>query len=110
MNENTVETVGQIDLFTGEVVEETPEMVLEDIVKEIVGEKSEYTAYSIATIINKVFEATLTDKKIPTQMMYQYTRNGMIVKGKKGAASEIRYTVEEVNAFVNKYTSKHVDI
>jgi hypothetical protein len=89
-------------------VEET-ELVLEDIVREITGTETEFTAYKIATIINKVFEATLTAKKIPTQMMYIYTKNGMISKRTKGqSASTVRYTNEEVQAFVNKYTAKHV--
>lgn len=83
---------------------------LEDVVKELVGTESEFTAYKVAVIINKVFTVTETEKQIPTQMMYQYTRNGMIAKGKKGKATDIRYTNEEVTTFVLKYTSKHVNI
>jgi len=40
-------------------------------------------------------------------MMYNYTRNGLIVKGKKGSAKEIRYSAEEVVLFVNKWFAKN---
>jgi hypothetical protein len=72
------------------------------------GDDTQVTAYKVAVIINGVFEATSTDKKIPTQMIYNYTRNGMVAKGKKGKATDIRYTKDEVTAFVTKYTSKYV--
>ncbi len=101
MSENTAVTIDETTI-------ENVTVTLEDVVTEFVGDRPEYTAYSVAVIINNVFKATETEKQIPTQMMYQYTRNGMIAKGKKGKATDIRYTKEEVQAFVLKYTSKHV--
>ena len=67
----------------------------------------EYTAYAVATLINRVLDEAGIDRQIPTQMMYNYTRNGMIAKGKKGSAANIRYTPNEVVAFVNKWFEKN---
>jgi hypothetical protein len=112
MIENNIE-ITDTDLFTGSEADledamnnesVSDELVLEDIIKELVGNAEAFTPYKIATIINKVFEATFTDKKIPTQMMYIYASKGMIVKGNKSKS----YTNDEVYAFVFKYTSKHV--
>lgn len=114
MSENT-ETFEIIDtdLYTGPEIEETEEIVLENIIEEVTkkefGTEIAITAYKIANIINNVFKVTLTDKKIPTQMMYIYTNKGMIAKRTKGVPSkDVRYTKEEVIAFVTKYTSKHI--
>jgi|SRR5689334_4531858 len=96
MSENTVTEI------------ETAEITLDDIVRSVVGSETDVTAYKIATYVNKVFIITHTEKQVPTQMMYNYTRNGMIVKGKKGSAKEIRYTNEEAVAFVTKYTQKYI--
>jgi hypothetical protein len=99
------------DLYTGPEIEETPEMVLLDIVQQIVGSKSEYTAFAVATIVNKIFKATGTAKEIPTQMMYTYSRNGLVAKRTKGMpGSEVRYTREEVMAWVTKYTAKYIEM
>ena len=95
------------EIITNETVENVT-VTLEDVVTEFVGDRPEYTAYSVAVIINRIFKETGTDKEIKTQMMYQYTRNGLIAKGKKGTASDIRYTKDEVIKFVLKYTSKHM--
>jgi len=74
---------------------------------ETVGD-SDHTAYRVAVLVNGVFETAGVEKRIPTQMAYTYTRNGLIAKGKKGKASEIRYTNDEVRDFVVKYCSKHL--
>jgi hypothetical protein len=99
---NTAETTA-----TETVIEETV-LSVEEIVAELVtvafGTDETITAYKIATVINGVFTATGTDKKIPTQMMYNYSRNGLInkVKGQKA------YNKDEVTAFVTKYTNKYI--
>lgn len=106
MSENT-EIVGQIDLFTNEVVVEKSEtLTLESIIEELVGDTTTFTPYKIAKLINEVFAATSTDKVIPPQMMYIYASKGMISKGNKSKS----YNENEVKAFVFKYTSKHVTI
>jgi hypothetical protein len=110
MSENTnTEVIGQIDAFTNEVVE-TNEVTLAEIVDQITNEvfQSDLTIspYKIAKIINKVFESTMTEKQIPAQMMYQYASKGMISKNNKSK----EYTKDEVTTYVNKYTSKHVEL
>lgn len=88
---------------------ETAAPVLETVVEELAtvafGTDETVTPYKIATIINKTFEVMGAEKRIPTQMMYNYDRNGMIVKGKKSVKA---YTKDEVTAYVNKYTTKHI--
>lgn len=118
MSENTTAAVeteiveGQMDLFTGDVVEtvveETSPLTLEEIVTELIGSQTDYTPYAIAKLINQVFQATSTDKEIPPQMMYIYASKGMLA-GKASKGRKI-YTSEEVYTFVTKYTSKHVNI
>lgn len=110
MSENTVVETETVETEAVELTAATLEEIVVDIVGAIFGTDTEVTAYKVAVAVNKVFQATLTDKVIPTQMTYNYTRNGMIAKGKKGKATDIRYTKAEVETFVLKYTSKHVDI
>lgn len=87
----------------------TTELTVESVVTELVSTlEEEVTAYKIATVVNGTFTVMGNEKRIPTQMMYNYTRNGLIVKGKKGSAKEIRYTKEEVKSFVVKYVNKFV--
>lgn len=100
---------GQQDLFTGEVVEvEETEVTVDEIVNEITtivfGSDTTISPYKIAKVINKVFEATSTDKVIPPQMMYSYASKGMISKGNKSK----EYTFDEVVTYVTKYTNKYV--
>lgn len=114
MTENVTTEVeiieGQTDLETEEVVETVEdELTVESVVTELVGTLTEpITAYKIANVINGTFKVFEYEKVIPTQMMYNYTKNGLIVKGKKGKASEIRYTKEEVIEFAVKYVSKFI--
>jgi hypothetical protein len=95
------------DTTTTETVVET---TLTDIVTEIAttvfGTETTVSPYKIAKIINKVFESTMTAKQIPAQMMYIYASKGMLSKGNKSK----EYTYDEVIAFVNKYTAKHVEL
>lgn len=108
-NEN-IEVTGQIDLLTGESVEETVAVTLDEIIgqitNEIFGTDMTISPYKIAKIINTVFTATMTEKQIPAQMMYQYANKGMISKGNTSK----EYKKDEVLTYVSKYTSKHVTI
>jgi len=83
----------------------TVETVLGELVQAAFGTDETITPYKIATVINGVFRIMGAEKRIPTQMMYNYDRNGLIVKGKKGAKA---YTRDEVTAYVTKYTNKHL--
>jgi hypothetical protein len=108
---NTEITAAQVTDET--TVEETPEETVEELtVDQVVdglleGVADGITAYKVAVYINGAFEVLGLEKRIPTQMMYNYTKNGLIAKGKKGKASDIRYTVEEVKTYMNKYVSKY---
>lgn len=72
----------------------------------------ELTAYEVYRVL--VHFTTPIDSKraasLKPQMMYNYTRNGLIVKGKKGSGSDIRYTVTETLAFVSKWAKKNLGV
>jgi hypothetical protein len=102
-------TEQQIQALSVETEETETELTAETVVAELVEAlKDESTAYNVAVLINKSFEILGVEKKIPTQMMYNYTKNGMIAKGKKGTASNIRYTKDEVKTFALKYINKYL--
>ena len=102
MSENTtaLQTTPTEDLET----ELTPAQIISELVGTAFGDNTTVTPYKVATIINGAFEVLGVAKVIPTQMMYNYARNGLIVKGKKGAKA---YTQSEVTAFVTKYVGKY---
>jgi len=64
-------------------------------------------AYAIHKIVNGVFEVFGVERKIPPQMMYNYSRNGIIAKRAEKPNKDHQYTQDEVLTFVTKYTSKH---
>jgi len=87
---------------------QAPELTVEEIVSELTvavfGDDPTITPYKIHTVVNGAFEALSNEKRIRPQMMYNYDRNGMIAKGKKGVKA---YTEDEVKAFATKYVNKH---
>lgn len=91
-----------------ELTEVTPETVVAELTEAVFGTDTQVTAYKVANVINGAFKVLEIEKVIPTQMMYNYTKNGLISKGKKGKASEIRYTKDEVKTFATKYVNKYV--
>jgi hypothetical protein len=64
-----------------------------------------WTPYGIAKLINQLFSDLGSDKQIPPQQMYNYARNGMIVKGYKGK----EFSAEQAAAYAVKYVSKHLN-
>src|SRR4051812_48625822 len=105
MSNTTTPTV-----LTDTVDETTPEILtVEEIVTELVGTlpTDDNTAYTVWKVLTGALKALEIEKTVPSQMMYNYTRTGMIAKGKKGSAKEIRYSKDEVQAFVTKYVNKH---
>jgi hypothetical protein len=69
---------------------------------------NENTAYFVATLINRILSENEIDRQIPSQMMYNYTRNGLIAKRTKNESAKlVRYSAEEVVLFVNKWFSKN---
>lgn len=98
-----------------EIVDENTNetFTIEEIVESLATDEA-YSAYGVHVIINKSFQVLEIDKQIIPQMMYNYSRNGMIAKkdmevnekGKK-INKDHTYTQAEVRAFVTKYVSKH---
>jgi len=92
---------------TEEEVTEVPEPItLDELIATLVQTMGdEITAYGLHSLINHTFKAFGVDREIPPQMMYNYARQGMIVKGHKGTR---KYTQEEAYTFVLKYTAKRI--
>lgn len=65
-----------------------------------------YSAYQVHVVLNRVLKANGVDGVRP-QMMYNYARNGMIVKGEKIFGETLRkFTSQEVAEFVVRYVTK----
>lgn len=62
------------------------------------------TPYGVHNIVNGAFKILGSEKQIRPQMMYNYDKNGLIAKGKKGIKE---YNKAEVTAFAIKYVTKH---
>lgn len=72
---------------------------------EIVTEET-YTPYGIWKVLNEILKAN-GQAEIRPQMMYNYARNGMIVKGSKIFGTDLRpITRDEVVAFIERYCTK----
>jgi hypothetical protein len=70
------------------------------------GEQEGFTAYQIWRILSaKLVEAGLEGWKRP-QQMYNYDRNGLIVKGVKDVSKTRKFTRAEVDEFVNNQFEK----
>ena len=77
-----------------------------DIVRTLVTEE-EYSAYGIHTVLNVILKENGKDPVRP-QMMYNYARNGMIVKGQKIFGATLRpFTAEEVVEFIVRYVDRN---
>jgi hypothetical protein len=74
--------------------------------EEVKGEGAPFTPYAIAELITDTFCELGSDKKVRGQMMYNYDRQGLIVKGMK---DKKRYTAEEAAVFALRYIHKHID-
>lgn len=90
-------------------VEETEELTLPEIVvqltDEVFGSDETITPYKVHKIVNSTFKVVGFAKQIPPQMMYNYSRNGMINKVKDAK----QYTKDEVIAFVSKFCYKQIN-
>lgn len=66
-----------------------------------------YTSYKVAGVLNEILKAN-GKKEIRSQMMYNYARNGMLVKGVKIFGETLReITKTEVAEFLTRYMNKH---
>jgi len=72
------------------------------ILGEIVTE-GQYSAYGVHTVLNQILVANGLDKVRP-QMMYNYLRNGLLVRGQKIYGQTLRsLTAAEVEEFLIRY-------
>lgn len=77
-----------------------------EIVRTEIGEGT-VSAYGIAKILNRVLVAN-GSKEIRPQMMYNYAKNGLIVRGEKVAGETLReFTSEEVAEFVCRFVLRN---
>lgn len=67
-------------------------------------ELSEWTPYQIHNLVNSTFSELESPRTIRPQMMYNYRRNNLIVKGQTTG----NYSTTQVVEFVTKYVAKHV--
>lgn len=98
----------QLVLDNTEVLEERVELSVQEIVESLVTEE-EYNAYGVHKIINKVFEIVGHDRVIKPQMMYNYSRNSLIEKGRGAKNTNHLYTDVAVKAFVTKWANKQIN-
>lgn len=70
--------------------------------------ESEYTGYGIATVLNKILSASGAERVVRPQMMYNYLRNGLVVRGEKIFGETLRtVTRTEVIEFLERYCKRN---
>lgn len=75
-----------------------------DIVDELAETNSEFTAYRVSVAVNLALQEVSSEYRVRSQMMYNYDRNGMIVRGVKDAK---RFTREQVIDFVVRFVERN---
>ncbi len=84
----------------------TLDELIEAATKDLGDETSPYGVWKVMT---DIFRALDVDQNRPSQMMYNYTRNGMIARRTKGQSTKgVTYTHDEVTTFLKRFISKHI--
>ena len=66
-----------------------------------------FSPYKIGRMLVELFNMIeLEAPNNPTQMMYNYDKNGLIVKGSKSRKADPGYTADEVARFFTKFALK----
>jgi hypothetical protein len=89
---------------------------LDELVQEALGEGDEFTPYAVAVTVNDLLEHLGADKRINTQMAYNYCNNGLIkgvstrtVETKKNGTRQARFVSREgAVEWITKYVSKNL--
>jgi hypothetical protein len=70
------------------------------------------TPYRIFLVLRSEIEKVDADRAalLRPQMLYNYSRNGLIVSGFKPTGTNARYTADEVRAFVAKWLKKNLKV
>jgi hypothetical protein len=80
---------------------------LQDVLEILNGD--EFTGFGVAKVLGEILKANGRD--VPAhlpQMMYNYLRNGLIVRGQKIFGPSLRkITKDELAAFLVRYCNKH---
>jgi hypothetical protein len=104
---------GQIALDGTEILDEKAEVTIEEIVETLVEKGQIYKPYGIHTLINRALEVLGADRQIAPQMIYNYSRNSLIVRGRgekvngKVVNKDHVYDSEQVTKFMIRYLSKN---
>jgi F420-0:gamma-glutamyl ligase len=107
MSEQTiVETVDSVETSPVEI--ETDDLT--EIIREVLGaiKDDNLTAYAAWVVYSTVGTAVQLAKINPSQYIYNFARNGMIVKEKKGSVKGVTFTKEEVGAWVYRYVTNQI--
>lgn len=120
-----VEADGQIVLpGMPELTEETEsdELTINEIVEHVFAalgwtESTEATLYQLFKVVNGVLviigaqkvnkDGVLVDYRVSSQMMYQYGRNKMIIKGRSITGHEL-ITMAQATPFVERFAAKFI--
>jgi hypothetical protein len=77
---------------------------------EVVEDTTGYTAYSIATLVNKVLEQIGVDDRISPQQVYNDSNNGRINGVKPDKDQKVRYTEDEVEHYAAKLVASRTRV
>jgi hypothetical protein len=80
-------------------------LTIQQIISRIENEGA--TAYQIATLLNVQLEAH-GFKPVRPQMIYNYDRNGMVVKGVKDVTKTRRFSMTEVTEFIDRFVTNKI--
>jgi hypothetical protein len=108
VEDNELELDVTDELEEQEAAEASGDLSVETMARDLCGalpDPTSITPYQIHTVVNTLFEAFGHPKRIRPQMVYNYDRNGMIVKGLKDVK---RYGADDVAAFATKFVTKHM--
>lgn len=82
---------------------------IESMVRQLVeANRKDMTAYRISKILNDALEIFDVDYSVSSQMMYNYDRNKMIVKGRTIGTTRF-FTNDEVVEFVTRIVKKRIN-
>ena len=69
-----------------------------------------YTPYGVAKLLNDTFTANGIDRTVPPQMIYNYTKNGMINGTKYPKTAGVTFDEDTVKAWIIKYIEKNYKV
>lgn len=90
---------------TEEDLEDMLDMIIEDLLKKLTDARTT-SAYGVAMLQNAIAKQ-LNLRELPTQYLYNYSANGMIVsKAKKGVNGDHKYNKVEIATWLKRHFMK----